>query len=351
MSTVLFSAELPDAGAGAPEVVRRRGKVFEVGDYPDKGFSLTMDEARAAVAAFVPVNANFSHHQTVADGKCGVLESVELCADGSIVGTLAEPASFARWLGGGARKLSLEWDKAVKRIVGVAHALNPRIPDAVVFEAIAAFERGETPEPLRFENPATADNKEKPMKRGLMTRLRDAIGGATDEEIAAFEAASGPHEPDARDAALQAAQAKIAAFEAEQARAAKDALRAGAVAFADGLVCSRRIVAKGNEEYNAALALFEIASASDAAGGGLACFEAGAPEGFSAVRALTALFEHLPAHGRHEEQVTDVDVNTVAIFERQKTSITGADGDTVDVDQLLGLTPLGQQILAAKEAK
>lgn len=79
METVTIPATF-DAGltfAEGREHVRRVGKIFECGDYPDKAFSLTEEEATAAAAAFTPVPLDLEHLPTVLDGKLGRLVSVE----------------------------------------------------------------------------------------------------------------------------------------------------------------------------------------------------------------------------------------------------------------------------------
>ncbi|MBW3635372.1 MAG: hypothetical protein KY445_02755 [Armatimonadetes bacterium] len=156
METVIFSAELAAPPLASNDIVLRRGKVFEVGEYPDKGFSLTADEARAAVAAFAPCNADLEHKNTVLDGKIGGLVGVEMGADGkTLFGTVAEPKWLSDVLGNEPRKVSLTWDKAAKTITGIAHVLNPRITDAAVFNAYADFSGDAN---FRYESATERDN-------------------------------------------------------------------------------------------------------------------------------------------------------------------------------------------------
>jgi len=195
-------------------------------------------------------------------------------------------------------------------------------------------------------------------KKGLLAALRDVLRGATDEEIASFEAiapkplASEPAAKSAAELALEAANAKIAAFEAATVAAATTERKARATAFADGLVAEQRIVAKGNEEYNQALVLFELADGFEAARPALACFEAGfEAKDARPVDALKALFAKLPVHGKNEEAATNVTEGTVALFE-QAVTVTNEPGQEKPTParkkQLLGLTSLGQ---AAEETK
>jgi hypothetical protein len=177
---------------------------------------------------------------------------------------------------------------------------------------------------------ASFENKEKTMatpKKGFVAALRDVLRGATDEEIASFEANTLAAHPaqaaatkSAAEIALEEANDKIAAFEAASVAAATAERKARAIAFADGLVAEQRIVAKGNEEYKQALVLFELADNFEISRPALACFEAGfEAKDARPLDALKALFAKLPAHGKNEEAVTNVPEGAVALFERAVT--------------------------------
>lgn len=128
--------EATDAG----EYVLRSGKVFECGDYPDKGFSLSADEARAAVAAFVPCDNDIEHRQSILDKKLGQLRSVEMGADGkSLLGVVAIPRWLHEAIGDAPLKTSLAFDRTTKRIAKNGLVLTPRVTDAALFGAYASF--------------------------------------------------------------------------------------------------------------------------------------------------------------------------------------------------------------------
>jgi len=75
------------------DMVRRTGKLFHVGEFPDKDFTLTADEMAAAVAAFSPVDVDIEHVPSVLSGKLGRLESVKIDPDGkTLLGTVALPS-------------------------------------------------------------------------------------------------------------------------------------------------------------------------------------------------------------------------------------------------------------------
>jgi hypothetical protein len=126
------------------EFVRRTGKIFTCGDFPDKGFSLNEQEARAAVDAFKPVFVDLEHTSTVLDSRLGTLESVAMHADGtSLVGTVALPRWLDDLLDDGTRKVSATWDKATKQLRGLAIVNSPRIADAALFAAFSATDEGQ----------------------------------------------------------------------------------------------------------------------------------------------------------------------------------------------------------------
>jgi hypothetical protein len=123
--------------------VRRSGTIFRCGDYPDKSFSLTPDEAATAIAAFRPVPVDLEHTSTVLDGRLGTLESVAMGEDGtSLVGTVALPAWLDALLDEGQRKVSATWDRATKQLRGLAIVNTPRVADAALMAAFAATDEG-----------------------------------------------------------------------------------------------------------------------------------------------------------------------------------------------------------------
>lgn len=119
--------------------VMRFGLLFKSGDYPDKGYSMTPDELRAAVEQFTPVSVDLEHTPTVLSGKLGRVESVALSADGtSLMGTVALPDWLDGLIADGQRKVSCTWDRATKTLSGLALVLNPRIEEAAIFAGFSA---------------------------------------------------------------------------------------------------------------------------------------------------------------------------------------------------------------------
>jgi len=161
--------DLPDG------LVVRRRKIFEIGDYPDKNFSLDLAEAQAAIAAFTPAPLDIEHVPSVLDGKLGTLQSLALDADQkSLFGDVAIPAWLDRVLDGTPVKLSALWNRLTKRLEKVALVLNPRIPDAVLMSAFTASLV--TPEEVEFLGRRTskADQQTLQSVHDQLVKLSDA---------------------------------------------------------------------------------------------------------------------------------------------------------------------------------
>jgi hypothetical protein len=122
---------------GADGYVLRTGKIFEAAEYADKGFAITPEELAAAAADFRPVPNNIEHGPCVLDGKLGELRAVEARGK-DLFGTVAIPRWLHETIGDKPLKVSLEWIRKTKRIVGNALVLNPRVPDAALMAAFSA---------------------------------------------------------------------------------------------------------------------------------------------------------------------------------------------------------------------
>jgi hypothetical protein len=122
----------------AGDMVIRTGKIFEVGDYPSHDFKLNESEADAAVKAFESAKLNIEHMPTILDGKLGMVS--KLWREGK---DLVSEYAIPKWLhdvtGAQPIKLSAEWDRAKKQLIGAALVLNPRVKDAAMMAAFAEF--------------------------------------------------------------------------------------------------------------------------------------------------------------------------------------------------------------------
>lgn len=136
MKTIIFDDSEITLPAD-PSVSTIPGKLFEAGDYPDKGVSITEADLDAAVEAFAAAPMNYEHKAGILDGALGSISRVwrdgaSLLADFQVPHFLRDFAKAQ----GTPLKVSAEWDKASKRLTGAAWTLNPRIKDA---ELVAAF--------------------------------------------------------------------------------------------------------------------------------------------------------------------------------------------------------------------
>jgi hypothetical protein len=127
--SIEFDAIAPADAEG--DFVLRRGKYFELGDYPDKEFSLNEAEADAALDSFERMPINLEHTHTLFDGKLGWVQ--RLWREGrDLLAEYAIPAWLQVVTGGEPIRISSEWDRETKRPIGAALVLSPRIEDAVM---------------------------------------------------------------------------------------------------------------------------------------------------------------------------------------------------------------------------
>lgn len=124
------------------DFVLRSGKLFEAGHYADKDFSITPEEMLAAATEFAPVPVDLEHaHTPFLNGKLGELRSVKVGDNGwDLLGTVALPKWLDDALEGTGRKVSATWDRATKRLAGLAIVENPRVTDAALMAAFSVNE-------------------------------------------------------------------------------------------------------------------------------------------------------------------------------------------------------------------
>lgn len=115
--------------------VYKRGKIFQAGEYPDKGVTVTVEQLREGAAKFSPCPINIEHWHSVLDGKLGELVSIEVMDDGSVYGTTSIPKALADLFGNEAVPVSIELRHNDWVIAGLAFAKHPRVSDAAVFAA------------------------------------------------------------------------------------------------------------------------------------------------------------------------------------------------------------------------
>lgn len=157
------------------EIVERECLLFEAGDYPDRGVTITPDDLRDFArnsARELPVRVEHLRESPF-DGALGVVTRLRE-AGGKLWGTLRQPRAaweFARCAG--ARALSVALDTGERRLTEVSFVCHPRVAEARVFgENRVCFHS----EALFKEEQMSSV---KTFAEGLIRYVRQAIG--TDE--------------------------------------------------------------------------------------------------------------------------------------------------------------------------
>lgn len=122
--------------------VLRTGKIFQTGDYKDKNFALSADEMEEAANNFEAARPmNFEHAASPLDGYIGSIQRVwhdgiNLFADTHInkhIDAIYQENNLEY-------KVSAEWSRDAKKLIGLALVRNPRIADAALMSAFSAIE-------------------------------------------------------------------------------------------------------------------------------------------------------------------------------------------------------------------
>jgi len=122
--------------------VLRTGKIFQTGDYKDKDFALSADEMEEAANNFEASRPmNFEHAASPLDGYIGSIQRVwhdgtNLFADTHInkhIDAIYQENNLEY-------KVSAEWSRDAKKLIGLALVRNPRIQDAALMSAFSAIE-------------------------------------------------------------------------------------------------------------------------------------------------------------------------------------------------------------------
>ncbi len=328
------------------------GKLFEVGHYPGKGFSLSDSEAEAEVLRFNASGGapmNYEHKAGLLDGMLGKVsriwkEGKTIRADFQIPSWLAAVVKET----GKPPKVSAEWNKTTKQLRAAAWTLNPHITDA----QLAAFARDavdaeiETGATNALELPKGSNMTRQDKINALLQTAKDAGRTATAEEITAL---------------FSDEESEYERVLTENKTLKESDLKARAGAFADATIKAQKAFPS---QRPALCALFSALSVDDDDNEVTVSFSAGGTERTGGrVEALKSLFELAPKHGLTEELLSsDADGKKLAeqyaaqqkaLFSKSKTD--GADGaDPGDVPltearfaELMAHTSLGASIIAA----
>lgn len=167
MSRLAMRAEFgADAAAGrrveGDDAIYPVSLLFRPGDYPDKDFSMTPEELWLAEQTFTPVSGNIEHTDFLRGRACQV-RKVWLDDEGEgLRGEVSIPLGLDAILSQSERGLSCEWDRETKTLTGLALTVNPRVSDAALMTAFAAFassdvSSGRAPGAPRHDTPSGQD--------------------------------------------------------------------------------------------------------------------------------------------------------------------------------------------------
>jgi len=323
--------------------VFKRGKIFQCGDYPDKGVNVDIATFRASNLNFTPVALNIEHSQSVFDDHLGELVGIETADDGAVFGLLSVPTPVNDLLKVKPQTpVSIEIDQVNFAVTGLAFVKFPRVTDAAVFNAlgidppkekqkmnwkeklanaVASFGAAvaEMPDDVKVETPA----KEKPAEK--------APDPAAETDAVKAERVK-----------REAAEAELAAMKAKEAtdNAAREevAVNEAAEKFALHYANDRRI---RPTQLESTKAQYKTLLRADNAG--KACFSAdGKPTEGEAVKAFRALLEQTPQH--------NLTLDTMG--QHQFKSVSGDHGEKgVSPDRkavLMSKSALGRRAVATK---
>ena len=122
--------------------VLRTGKIFQTGEYKDKDFALSADEMDAAVTAYTNAEPlNFEHAPSPLDGFIGTVHSIRHDGTNLFADVRVNRHIDALYQENGIPyKVSAEWSREDKKLLGLALVRNPRIQDAALMSAFSAIE-------------------------------------------------------------------------------------------------------------------------------------------------------------------------------------------------------------------
>lgn len=125
--------------------VKRKGKIFEAGIYPDKDFTFTPEDMSEAIKnTNLPIPIVFAHLdakniKTVFDGKLGYITHLYPSPDNTqLFGVSEWPSWVEEALEGEEKKVSVRINAKTKAIENVSLELNPRVKTAALSERLFA---------------------------------------------------------------------------------------------------------------------------------------------------------------------------------------------------------------------
>lgn len=140
------------------ELIEREARLFEAGNYEDKGMEITEGDLDVMATNFAPVPVKVEHTDTPFDGSLGMLQSVYRKGK-ELWGKIGfQPAAWALAKAAGALKLSLAIKKDKTAIGEVSLVREPRVAGAQVFNGDAVMFSGDFDAGAAPEQSNTPDN-------------------------------------------------------------------------------------------------------------------------------------------------------------------------------------------------
>lgn len=136
-----FGLEAPTYLSNPTQWIERRAKLFEAGDYPDKGVTVSVENLQSIASNFdLPVPVLIEH----GDSPLHLGFLIDVSADGTALnGVIALTAEADRLLTkNGAQSLSIGLERDLEHIREVSVVRNPRVADARLFDARPCFSSG-----------------------------------------------------------------------------------------------------------------------------------------------------------------------------------------------------------------
>ena len=117
-----------------PDIIERTAKLFEAGNYPDKGIDITTDALDAISSNFTSIPVKVEHSDTPFDGALG--NCTKVWRDGNdLKGVIGfSPEAWQLIDKAGAKKLSIGIKRDLSALTEVSLVKNPRIETAAVFD-------------------------------------------------------------------------------------------------------------------------------------------------------------------------------------------------------------------------
>ena len=200
----------------------REAKIFEAGNYPDRGVVVTLSDLDRLISGTVSASIMIEHSPSAFDGALGIARDFVRRGKELFCKLAFTVEGWALVQSANARRLSVNIDKAMTRIIEVSIVRDPRVVDAMVYSDLTA-ECFSVSMPLLFTDVCLHEGgsiMDETVLASLLAKEREAgkREGAADVE-AQFSARLGPIELEnarlKREKSLEFASGKIATLKAE----------------------------------------------------------------------------------------------------------------------------------------